>query len=310
MDVLDPAVVAAVLTRAARQDGVVTTSDLSALGLGPHVPRRLVRAGQWERLLRGAYLVRPGRVGVQRVRAWSRAASLVVPGAVAGRSSASHLLGVQGAPVPAGAEVVLPPGRQKPSRPGLAVVVSALAPQDVVDVRGVATTSALRTLVDLVPRLDRPAALSVLDSALALGLVTPEDLLVARERCAGRRGSSGAADLWVLADGRAESPLESRARLACVEAGVPPDDLQVVVRTGDGHVVARGDLGFHRRSRPERRLLLLECDGKEVHAAPDALYRDRWRANALVALGVDVIRCTWADVEHPGRLPAMVRAAL
>jgi very-short-patch-repair endonuclease len=55
--------------------------------------------------------------------------------------------------------------------------------------------------------------------------------------------------------------------------------------------------------------LVLEADGREVHSTPDALYRDRWRANALVALGHDVIRCTWADTLDPDRVPAMVRSA-
>lgn len=244
------------------------------------------------------------------MRSCARAASLLVPGAVAARRSAASLLGVCGAPLPAGAEVVVPPGLQKASRDGLHVVVSAVRAGDVVDVRGIPTTSPVRTLVDLVPRLDRPEALSALDSALAAGVVDRDDLLVARARCTGRRGSRAVDDLWALADARAESPLESRARLACVEGGVPPDDLQVLVATDDGHVVARGDMGYRRRRRRGRGLLLVECDGQVVHSAPEALYRDRWRANALVALGHDVIRCTWADVLHPGRLPAMVRAAL
>lgn len=295
---------------AARQDAVVTARDLAEAGLREHVARRMVRAAQWQRLLRGSYLVRPERAGPRLARSWSRSASLVVPGAVAARGSAASLLGVVGAPLPVGADVVVPPGLQKPSRTELHVVVSELRAGDVVDVRGIATTSPVRTLADLVPRLSRPEALAALDSALAAGVVDRGGLREARSRCCGRRGSRAVEDLWDLADPRAESVLESRARLVCVEGGVPPDDLQVVVMTPDGHVVARGDIGFRRRRRRGRGLLLLECDGREVHSAPEALFRDRWRANALVALGIDVIRCTWADVLHPARLVAMVEAAL
>ncbi len=46
------------------------------------------------------------------------------------------------------------------------------------------------------------------------------------------------------------------------------------------------------------------------HSTPEALFRDRYRANAFTAAGVDTIRLTWRDVRRPGRCAAMVRAAL
>ncbi|MEJ5912833.1 hypothetical protein [Pseudokineococcus sp. 1T1Z-3] len=57
-------------------------------------------------------------------------------------------------------------------------------------------------------------------------------------------------------------------------------------------------------------MLLLEADGRQFHDPLTALYRDRERANALVGLGHDVVRCTWADTCVPGRVAAIVRAAL
>ncbi len=68
--------------------------------------------------------------------------------------------------------------------------------------------------------------------------------------------------------------------------------------------------GFRSRSRPGPGCLVLEADGQAVHGTPEALYPDRWRADAIVALGHDVIRCTWADALDPHRVPAVVRAAL
>ncbi|MEJ5866737.1 hypothetical protein WDV85_03165 [Pseudokineococcus sp. 5B2Z-1] len=179
---------------------------------------------------------------------------------------------------------------------------------EVVDLAGLPVTSRARTLADLVPRLDRPDALALLDAALRSGCA--EELATASRLCAGRPGTTAAGDLWALADARAESVLESRVRLRCHDGGVPPDDLQVEVRDEHGVLLARGDMVFRDR-RPERRgLLLLEADGAAPHSSPEALYRDRWRANALVALGHDLVRCTWRDNLTPGAVPAMVRRAL
>ena len=254
--------------------------------------------------------MQPQRSGDRLVRAWARSAVLTVPGAVAALGTAAVLHGVQGGPSFDGAQVVVPEGRGTRARDHLEPHQRVLGADDVVDVRGIRTTSAVRTLADLVPRLGRREALAVLDSALAVRAVDAGGLLRARDLAAGRRNSLAVADLWTLADGRAESPLESRTRLCCTDGGVPPDDLQVVVRDEHGHVVGRGDLCFRRRSRAGRGWLLLEADGAAVHSDPDALYRDRWRANAMVALGHDLIRCTWRDTCVPHRVPAMVRAAL
>lgn len=299
-----------VLALARSQDAVVTSRDLAAAGVGPHVPRRMVRAGQWRPLLVGSHLIDPGRSGRHLTRSWARSAVLTVPGAVVGLGTAASLLGLDGPRPFDGVQVVLPARLAKSPRAHLDPHAFDLAPDHVVEVGGVPTTSAVRTLADLVLRLGRLDALAVLDSALATGLVDHHGLAAAERLAAGRRGCLAVEDLWGLADGRAESPLESRVRLRCVDGGVAPDELQVRISTPDGFVVARGDMGFRRRSRPRAGWLLLEADGRSVHDAPEALYRDRARANALVALGHDVIRCTWADTLDPYRIPAMVRAAL
>ncbi len=168
----------------------------------------------------------------------------------------------------------------------------------------------MRTLVHLVPTLGRLDAVAVLDPALRTGVVGAAGPARAAEPATGRRGPLAVQDLRALADARAESPLESRVRLRCTEGGTPPEELQVLLRDEHGHVVARGDLGFRSRSRAGRGRLVLEADGQAVHGTPEALYRDRWRADAIVALGHDVIRCTWADALDPHRVPAVARAAL
>ena len=297
------------------QYGVVTRRDRDAFGVAPHVARRLVRRGAWVPLLRGSHLVEPLRAGRDLTRAWARSASLTEPGAVAALTTAAALHRLSGCRPFDGAQVLLPAGLAKRSRDHLDAPAAHLEPQDVVDLGGIATTSVPRTLADLLPVLGRLDGPAVLDSALARGALDAAGAARARALLRGRRGSLAVADLWDLADGRAESPLESRVRLRCADAGLAPDDLQVVVRDAHGRIIGRGDLGFRRRrQRPDRPTrqgwLLVEADGQDVHSTPDALYRDRWRANALVAEGHDLVRCTWADTLSRTRIPAMVWAAL
>ena len=303
-------VLTAVLRRARAQDEVVTTRDAAAAGMTDTAVRRLLRQGRWVRLLRGSYLVEPTREGALLERSWARSAVLTVLGAVLGLASAARLHGVSGVRAPACPQVVVPPGSERRRRTDLEPHARVLGAGDVVTAGGIALTSGVRTLVDLVPQLSRLDAIAVMDPALRIGLVDRDGITRAASTVRGRRGSLAVADLWALADHRAESPLESRVRVRCLDGGVVPDDLQVVIRDEHGHVVGRGDLGFRRRTRPDRRWLILEADGQAVHSSPDALYRDRWRANTMVALGHDLVRCTWADMLTPRSVPGIVRAPL
>lgn len=292
----------------AQQDGVVTRAQVLAAGVPPSLLRRRLATGAWEPLLRGSYLLDPHREGGPLQRSWARAAVLTVPGAVLGMGTAAALHGLDGVPrrgavdVLVDREVTSQRGRLRPHR-------FAVAPAHVVDLAGLPTTSVVRTLADLVPRLERPDALAVLDCALRLGLVDAVGLADAERLARCRPWARGAADLWSWADGRAETPIESRARLRCLDQGLVPDGLQVEVRDEHGHLLARGDMTF-RRARPGAPVAVLEADGRGPHDAPRALYRDRWRANALVALGHPLVRCTWQDTVSRLAVPTMVRAAL
>ena len=129
-----------------------------------------------------------------------------------------------------------------------------------------------------------------------------------RRRAFGRRGAEIAASWWKLADGRAESPLESRTRLIVTDADMPPDELQFPVRDKQGILLGYGDLAWRRRGR---RTLILETDGREIHDRPEALYRDRHRANDFTTTGeVDVLRSTWEDTIRPAYLLSMLRRNL
>ncbi|WP_100499499.1 endonuclease domain-containing protein [Geodermatophilus chilensis] len=141
-----------------------------------------------------------------------------------------------------------------------------------------------------------------LDVLLGKGVVDHPVLRAAVAVQSTPRGARRAARAVDLADGRAESPQESRLRVLLGLAGllaVP----QYTVRDRDGRFVARVDLAF-----PEQRVAV-EYDGA-WHGAPGQLTRDRRRLNALVAAGWTVLHVTAADLRQPEDLVARVAALL
>ena len=161
--------------------------------------------------------------------------------------------------------------------------------------------------VQALPEMDVDRAVAALDSGLNSNVITPADVDEIRRRLRGRRGVAALDPCWRLADGRAASPIETKVRLECVRGGVPPTDLQVVLRERGGTFIARGDLGWRRG---DGTWVLAEVDGYDVHSAPEALFHDRSRQNRIVLHGRHTpLRFTSRDL-GTGRIAAQVRAAL
>ncbi|WP_231928455.1 endonuclease domain-containing protein [Micromonospora echinaurantiaca] len=158
-------------------------------------------------------------------------------------------------------------------------------------------------MVDLILREDRYPAVCVLDSALNRGPIDGDDLLAVPRLIRGRRGAVAARGYLAEADGRAQSPLETRTRLRCVDGKVPPDALQLEVRDDDGYLLGIGDLGWRGPK------VIAEADGRGPHGTPDAAYADRRRQNRLVNAGWTILRFTWRDTLDPHYIPWTVRQA-
>lgn len=118
----------------------------------------------------------------------------------------------------------------------------------------------------------------------------------------GRRGCADVREWWLMADGRAQSPLETRIRLVCVDGGLPPDELQHRFTDRGGRTVAVVDFWW------EGARLIGEADGLGPHSTPQALARDRERQNELQMLypDVQILRFTWEDLRRPAYILAMV----
>lgn len=309
---------------AASQDGLVTATQALSLGYSRGVIKGRRLSGRWRLMAPGVYLIDADMWGDPLPpRVWWRAALLFNgPNSCLVASTALRLYGVHGLPlrerrIEVG--VVGGPsrhGRRPASIPlrgrdetALDVVVRqfAIAREEIVVESGLQVRTLVCSLIDAALESDRGTALALLDSALHQGLLTTDELDLAVVRATGRRGVVALRDVARVVDARAESQIESRVRLACIDGKVPPDELQYPVYDEYGNLLAVGDMAW---VRGRRRPLIAEADGKSVHSLPEAVYRDRRRGNALVAQACDTIRFTFADSLRPAYVVSVVRAAL
>ncbi len=291
-----PPVPDALRALAARQEGLLSVRQCGDHGVTRQQVAARARRREWAPAARGVYDTGSAAPGGDPYDHRRRRAALLgllaYPAAVATGSCALVLRGVAGTPTDLRPEVTLPDGTSREPRGPVTVRRLPLSRWDLVDGFACATTGdALRQAV---PGLDRRQALAVMDSALHRGLVTPAALAAAHDAARGHRGVARTHPLWALADGRAESPAESWARLSCHDHGVPPDVLQLPVVLG-GRTVARVDLAW---LLPDGGVLVVEIDGAEVHSTPDAVVGDRRRQNLIDSRRTVVRRFSGTDAWH------------
>ena len=123
------------------------------------------------------------------------------------------------------------------------------------------------------------------DAALHDGLVDRATIDRALVAAAGWPGVRQARAVLALADGRAESPLESLTRLRLHDDAFPIPDLQVWFGSD------RVDMVFRQQR------LILEIDGLEKYVG-DALKAEKVRETRLRRYGYRVERVTWDDIVH------------
>lgn len=276
---------------------------------------RLRRRGTWTRLQRGAYLVGGQRLD-ERVRhlfaVRATVAALRTPATLSHASAAAvHGLPLWQVPLHRVHITRTPPARSEVGT-RLRSHVARVPEADVVEVAGMAVTSAARTVVDLACWLPFPPALAVADAALRLGQATPVDLSRAVDAVRGTRGSRGAARVVAHADGRSESVGESRSRAVMIEQDLPAPELQVTISSPRGVFLGRCDFGWLDRR------LLGEFDGRIKYGRllrpgqqpGDAVFEEKLREDALRDEDYGVVRWTWRDLDQPVRWAETVRRRL
>ncbi len=159
-------------------------------------------------------------------------------------------------------------------------------------------TAVPRTLVDCSREWELDDAVVAMDFALLAERTTAGELADAAAAVRHWRGSTTASRAVSLADGRAESPLESRGRLRLVGAGLPPSDLQVEIRTA-GRLVGVVDAWF------EEAAVALEFDEQVTYRNPwrgptpaEVLWQEKRREDELRSLDIRVVRVADHDVDR------------
>ncbi|MFI6998621.1 type IV toxin-antitoxin system AbiEi family antitoxin domain-containing protein [Nocardia sp. NPDC050175] len=279
-----------------KQFGVFTTAQARIEYTRAELRARLHR-GDWVPVFHGVYREATAPEGPE-LRVEAARLSMGLPILIAAYDTAAELHGFS--VTERNATHVL--GVQLSRSKHLVVHRDRLDPGQVTSINGVSTTPATRTAIDLARTLNRMDALATLDAASRLGL-SPDELSEELTHHHRRRGVRQAAELIDLVDGRAESPMESRTRLQCVDAGLPHPELQLEVPTPDGP--RRLDISW-----PQYRIGL-EYDSVAWHSGMHAAARDNTRHNHLATQGWTIFYATAQDVFHrPESFTEPIRQAI
>lgn len=296
-----------------RTAGVWTAAQARACGLSEGTIARRVAAGVFQRLHRGVYCdggVEPSPL----MRGWAAVLARSGHGKAwaAGRTLARMLeLPLIDDDDPAtqaydrvNDDVAVLDGH--PGRSGTLFVSrpSFVIGVDTVLVGGCPSLTLERALPGLAGVLTLEALVCLLDAALHREQLTPEQLAGAVHRERGGRQARMLRRAAALADGRAESPNETLARLL-LQPALPGLVPQVPLLDGRGQLVARFDLG------DEKRRFAVEADGKRGHAGEVMRAKDVRRDKRTGRLGWATERVTWWELrtQQVATLRRMVEAA-
>jgi hypothetical protein len=298
----------ALRARAERRFGLFTTAEAIAAGYGHSEIRSLCGTGRWFQIRRGVLISASDLAAADQrghrhdVDCLAVLMSLGRGTAFVSHGSAGRLWGL---PVPQGLEPTIRLTDTEQWRRGTdwRMVRAPLLPAQRWRKGPLRLTSAARTLVDCAREWPLPAAVVAMDAGLLAKRTTPEEL---RSVAAGVHhwpGATRARRAAALADGRAESPLETRTRLRIVGAGLPTPALQVEIRAAGG-LIGVVDGWF------EEAAVALECDGRVKYADPwrgrtaERVLWEEKREDELRALDIRFVRIVDPDL-GPARWPAV-----
>lgn len=219
----------------------------------------------------------------------ARAAALSVPSSVVGGYAAAELLEASCGPEDALVDLIVGRRRVRP-RCGVRVHQVVLTDEEVTTLDDVTVTSPRRTAWDLARALDADDAVVAVDALARLGKFAPNELLVYPAARDNPRGTSSLQEVVGRADPRAESPMETRARLLLIEHGFPAPQLQVWVHDERGDRVGRIDLAWPALK------IGLEYQGDDHRVDRRRYARDNVRAGDLATLGWLILPLTSFDV--------------
>lgn len=269
----------------------MTTAQAANLGVGRMSLHRLVGAGVFLHTAQGVYVPRDDSTREGRHAAVTRAILDADPWSVASHHSALVLHGINLYGVPFDQVQVADP--RCSSRSHRSLHRHVLRDGDPVVTIGEHRAIGLPlALCQTASRWGMVAGLVSMDHALRLGEVAKDDLQSVIDSGRLRRGIRAARRAAALADGRAESPGESRLR-AIVHGGSFDYDLQANVGgPGSGYVA---DLLIDGR-------VVLEFDGELKYDGPEgrkAIVAEKRREDWIRSRGYGFMRVMWPELDYP-----------
>jgi hypothetical protein len=187
---------------------------------------------------------------------------------------------------------VLDPGVRM--RPTVGLMVHQRTGAPLQRVAGRLATAPAWTAVEVARQLRRPRALAALDAALHSLACTRAELESAVREQKGRRGIVQVRELLQYADGRAESGMESEARLVMIDFGLPRPELQYEIRGRHGE---RWRVDF---AWPDQRVAA-EYESIDWHVGKAEMVSDKKRFAGIQELAWTVIPIVVDDVRRQPR---------
>lgn len=288
---------------------LINTASLPRDGIADYALRKRHQRGEILRVHRGTYLdpehTDPSRIPAEVIHA-SRVFGVMAQSVTATVSGISAAV-LHGLPLlKRRLEGPVTVTRRNPGAPREHLVVrrSPLKPDEVTQLHGVPVTTLKRTIRDLAEAVEPHELLAAADAALRLG----GNLDGLDEPLRHRRVLRQVVE---YASPRSESFAESWSKYVFRQQEIEFDWQQVSIFDEHGRFVARCDFGSQLG-------LLGEFDGRikydtiagSSEEAARVVMAEKQRENQLRALGWDVARWTWSDLQNPEKLIRRLNAQL
>jgi hypothetical protein len=285
---------AAVASLAARQEGVITRTQVRGFGLSDDVIDAWISDGRIQHVFRGVFSEGHAAIGT---RARMRAAALACPGAVISHRSAASLLGFgKAAPIVVDLIPTVERGRRiqgiKPHR------VSFPGRSEWGYKHGIPVTSVARTIVDLAGTYGETELRETFERAATEGvldLVAIDAILRGGPKRRGAPCLRRVIDDWRPVAETAKhatfrSLFEARLLPLIAVEGLPLPRVNAPVRTAERTLEV--DLLW------DQERFVVEADSRKHHGIEVAFERDHRRLRELIASGYGVLPVTWREVER------------
>lgn len=292
---------------------VGTAATWRAAGVSGTQLAQLVRAGELAQIRYGTYarasLVTEAATDPALAHALQVAGVTArTPAAVASHHSAAQMrgLGLLEKPPDGTVTLTIAPSARIGSYRRASVIRHAaeLPDEHVTKLYGMPATTAARTVIDIARTSPFMEGVVVADSALYERHASRAELRRVLARCARWPGISRARQVVDFANGRAESVLESCARVVFRDQGLPPPELQVHITGRDRTMIARVDFLWRKYG------VVAEADGLLKYDSGERAIAERKRDRLLQEAGFDVIHFTWQELfSDPTRVASRIREA-